>query len=67
MAQRTPADIQADLDELTARFNAAVTALKTTPHYDPQRAEWQHTVATYNGCKSNLIAELHRANRRVLR
>lgn len=67
MAQRTPADIQADLDELTARFNAAVNALKMTPKYDPQREEWQHTVATYNGMKANLIAELHKSNRRVLR
>lgn len=61
---RTAADIEAEIAELTARFEAAKFALKTTPAYDPQRAEWRYTCDTYQGMLSNLSEDLRQARMR---
>lgn len=62
--RRTAADIEAEIAALTANFEAAKFALKTTPAYDPQRAEWRYTCDTYQGRLSNLTEELRRARMR---
>lgn len=65
MTQRTCAEVQADMEQLDWLFEEAKTGLKTTPN-DPRRGEWLYTVSVYRGKQANLIAELHKANRRAL-
>lgn len=64
METRTTADVQAEIDRISAEFRAAKTALKLTPSYDSQRDAWRHAVATYQGRLSNLTEELRRARMR---
>jgi hypothetical protein len=59
--QRSAADVQADIAELEARYNAACNALKFTPWRDPQHDEWKRTVQLYPGRRVDLIRELKAA------
>lgn len=63
--QRTAAEIETDIARLEDDYAAAMAALKMTPHYDPQRGQWQATVYEYGSRKTNLIAELRSVNGRA--